>query len=125
MEINQAVKSLGALAQESRLNVFRLLVKAGPEGLSAGDISDQLKIPPATMSFHLKELAATGLISSSREGRSLIYSLQPEVVNELLQFLMQECCQGRPELCQIDYVSDDACCEKPATRTPKTSKRKS
>lgn len=124
MEINQAVKSLGALAQESRLNVFRLLVKAGPEGLSAGGISDQLEIPPATMSFHLKELAATGLIASSREGRSLIYSLQPEVVNELLQFLMQECCQGRPELCQIDYVAKDVCCEKPASSTAKTSKRK-
>ena len=98
MEIKQAVKSLAALAQESRLNVFRLLVEAGEEGLSAGEISDRLDSPPATMSFHLKELTATGLIAPKRDGRSMIYSLQPDRMNELLQFLMQDCCQGRPEL---------------------------
>lgn len=103
MKVKQAVKSLAALAQESRLNVFRLLVKAGEEGLSAGDLSEQLSIPPATLSFHLKELAATGLIDSVRHGRSIIYKLQPDETKSLLQFLMQECCQGRPELCQLDF----------------------
>ena len=120
MEIQQAVKGLAALAQESRLNVFRLLVEAGAEGLSAGEISERLEISPATMSFHLKELSSTGLIAPIRQGRSLIYSLQPDVMNELLQFLMQDCCQGRPELCQPDWSKDDSCCDK----SPKKRGRK-
>jgi DNA-binding transcriptional ArsR family regulator len=103
MKTKQAVKALAALAQESRLDAFRLLVEAGRKGLSAGEISERLDIPPATMSFHLKELTATGLISPTRNGRSLIYSLQPEVMNDLLQFLIRDCCQGRPELCQPGF----------------------
>jgi len=123
MEIKQAVKSLAALAQESRLNVFRLLVEAGEEGLSAGEISDRLDSPPATMSFHLKELTATGLIAPKRDGRSMIYSLQPDRMNELLQFLMQDCCQGRPELCQPDFTRDKTCCEKPKRKSSAKSVR--
>lgn len=102
MEIKQAVKLLASLAQESRLAIFRLLVTVGPSGLPAGEIATQLEIPPATLSFHLKELTATGLIDMRREGRSLIYFLQPQMVNQLLQFLTRDCCQGRPELCQLD-----------------------
>jgi DNA-binding transcriptional ArsR family regulator len=111
MKMSQAVKVLAALAQESRLNVFRLLVGAGNEGLAAGDIAARLHLPPATLSFHLKELAATGLIAAKRDGRSLVYSLQPDIVNELMEFLMQDCCKGRPELCQPDFRYGEACCE--------------
>ncbi len=98
--IGQAVKSLAALAQESRLRTFRLLVRGGREGLSAGEIARQLDVPPATLSFHLKELAAAGLVQQSKEGRSVIYSLDTEAIAGLFEFLMHDCCQGRPELCR-------------------------
>ncbi len=104
METSQAVKALAALAQATRLNVFRALVEAGAEGLSAGEIAEQLDVPAATLSFHLKELVATELIVQTRHGRSLIYALQPDVMNELLKFLVEDCCQGRPELCQPGYA---------------------
>ncbi len=74
--------------------------------MSAGEIANQLDVPAATLSFHLKELAATDLIAQSRNGRSLIYSLRPDVMNDLLKFLMHDCCQGRPELCQPDFRID-------------------
>lgn len=99
MELEQAVKGLAALAQESRLRVFRLLVEAGGQGLAAGVISEQLGLPPATTSFHLKELANAGLIQSTRDGRSLIYSINADAIGELLGYLVQDCCKGRPELC--------------------------
>ncbi|HMO13138.1 MAG TPA: metalloregulator ArsR/SmtB family transcription factor [Pirellulaceae bacterium] len=124
METKQAVKALAALAQESRLDVFRLLVEAGTDGMSAGEISERLIIPPATMSFHLKELSATGLIEPTRSGRSLIYSLRPDVMNELLRFLIQDCCQGRPELCQPGFTYIKACCESPRGKSSKRSRRK-
>ena len=98
--IEQAIKSLSALAQESRLKVFRLLVRAGALGIPAGEISDQLGIPPATLSFHLKELSSSGLINQSKKGRCVIYSMNAEAIGALMEFLMQDCCQGRPELCQ-------------------------
>ena len=99
METKQAVLALTALAQESRLRLFRLLVPAGEEGLAAGDIAEQLGVPPATLTFHLKELSHAGLIESQREGRSIRYSLCVAGMRELLTFLTQDCCQGRPELC--------------------------
>lgn len=99
----QAVKALSALAQESRLNAFRLLVTAGEEGMAAGEIAEQLEVPPATLSFHLKELAAAELINQVRDGRSIIYSLNVDSISSLMEFLMHDCCQGRPELCQPDF----------------------
>ena len=105
MEIKQAVKALSALAQDSRLEVFRLLVRAGPGGLAAGRIAEDLGIAPATMSFHLSQLANAGLIVDRRDGRSIIYSLNVKGMRELLAFLMEDCCQGRPELC----ASQKAC----------------
>lgn len=125
MKTKQAVKALAALAQECRLSVFRLLVEAGAEGIPAGEISERLEIPAATMSFHLKELTATGLIASLRNGRSLIYSLQPDVMNELMKFLMQDCCQGRPELCQPDFLKTAVCCETVKSKKPRRSFRRS
>lgn len=106
--IDQAIKSLGALAQESRLQAFRLLVRAGEQGMPAGEISEQLGIPPATLSFHLKELAAAGLVRQTKRGRSVIYSMNVDAIGALMEFLMQDCCQGRPELCQPEKRSKSA-----------------
>jgi ArsR family transcriptional regulator len=111
MEIKQAVAALTALAQESRLRVFRLLVPAGEAGLPAGEIAERLELPPATLTFHLKELSHAGLVESRREGRSIIYSLRCDGMRELLDFLAKDCCQGQPELCSIST---------PATRAAKT-----
>lgn len=101
MEMKDAVRTLTALAQDSRLEVFRLLVRSGTEGLSAGTISEYLDIPPPTLSFHLTHLANAKLVEAHREGRSMIYTLKIEGIRELMAFLTEDCCQGRPELCSI------------------------
>ena len=95
MKIQDAVSALGALAQETRLDVFRLLVRAGSEGRAAGEIAEELGVPSATLSFHLKELKNAGIVSCEREGRSLIYSPNFSMMNDLLAFLTKNCCQGR------------------------------
>jgi len=100
MKIKDAVAALSALAQESRLEVFRLLVPLGEEGLAAGEIAEQLKIAPATLTFHLKELCHARLLKSHREGRSIIYALRPEGMRGLMEFISEDCCQGQPHLCQ-------------------------
>lgn len=99
MEVKTAATALAALAQEYRLSVFRLLVPAGAAGLAAGEIAESLEIPPATLTFHLKELRHAGLIESRREGRSIRYSICESGVCELIAFLLQDCCNGQPELC--------------------------
>jgi DNA-binding transcriptional ArsR family regulator len=99
MDIYTTVKSLGALAQESRLAAFRLLVRHGDAGLAAGEIARELSIPHNTMSSHLAILANAGLVNSRRESRSIIYSIDFGGTRELLSFLMQDCCQGLPEIC--------------------------
>jgi DNA-binding transcriptional ArsR family regulator len=87
---------LAALAQESRLAIFRLLVQAGPEGLAAGRIGEALGIPPSSLSFHLKELSYAGLVTSRQESRYVIYSANFEAMADLLAFLTENCCGGRP-----------------------------
>lgn len=109
MELNEVVTGFGALAQPARLQVFRLLVKAGDEGMCAGDLSREMGIPKNTMSFHLKELVNAKLISSERNGRSITYTLHKEGIRQLLQFLMEDCCQGRPDLCFPDACAEDSC----------------
>ena len=99
MESKDAIETLGALAQETRLAVFRLLVSAGNDGLVVGQIVDALGIPGPTLSFHLKELTRAGLVVPQREGRSIRYALSVERMREFLSFLSDDCCQGRPELC--------------------------
>ena len=94
MEKQGVISVLAALAQETRLDVFRLLVRAGREGLPAGAIGDTLGVPSATLSFHLKELKSCGALACRREGRSLIYSPNFRVMNELLSFLSENCCAG-------------------------------
>ena len=99
MEKLDAVAGLAALAQENRLDVFRLLVQAGPEGMPAGEIADTLGIAPNTLTFHFDRLRMAGLVSVRREGRSMIYAAQFDVMNELLGFLTENCCQGATEKC--------------------------
>lgn len=99
MEVKTAVTALTALAQESRLRIFRLLVQAGENGIAAGEIGEELDIPAATLTFHLKELSHAGLIQSEREGRSIRYALRIVGIRDLLNYLLHDCCKGRPELC--------------------------
>lgn len=95
MNISNAVDSLGALAQETRLNIFRLLVRHAPGGLPAGTIARRLRLPGPTLSFHLNVLAATGLVKPHKNGRSISYSANLAAVNRLTSFLMENCCGGR------------------------------
>ncbi|QDY99427.1 winged helix-turn-helix transcriptional regulator [Nitratireductor mangrovi] len=97
---NEALDALAALGQETRLDVFRLLVRAGPEGVPAGDIADRLGAVQNTMSAHLKVLAQAGLIAARRDGRSVRYSADMTGFRDLLAYLMEDCCNGRPELCR-------------------------
>ncbi|MGH7793928.1 MAG: ArsR/SmtB family transcription factor [Candidatus Binatia bacterium] len=99
MEIREAVSALAALAQETRLGVFRLLIEAGPEGLSVGRIGETLKVPGATLSFHLKELARAGLVSSRQDRQFIYYAVDFERMAALMTFLTQNCCQGMPQKC--------------------------
>jgi DNA-binding transcriptional ArsR family regulator len=92
METTQAVKALGALAQETRLTVFRLLVEAGPDGMAAGDIAAELDLPPATLSFHLAQLANAGLVRGRQAGRFIYYAPDFTVMNGLVGFLTENCC---------------------------------
>ena len=94
METSDAVGSLSALAQASRLAIYRELVQAGPEGRSAGGIGIALGLPPATLSFHLAHLARAGLIQARQEGRFIIYSTDFSVMNDLLAYLTDNCCGG-------------------------------
>ena len=96
METNDAVIALSALAQASRLAVFRALVQAGPNGLAAGRISELTDIPPSSLSFHLKELSHAGLAVPRQEGRFVIYTAQFYTMNALLVFLTENCCGGNP-----------------------------
>jgi len=97
METAEAVESLSALAHETRLEVFRLLVQAGPDGLAAGAVGDVLDIPAPTLSFHLKELRQAGLVGSERVGRSQIYRADYPAMSDLLTFLTEKCCEGVAE----------------------------
>jgi ArsR family transcriptional regulator len=92
MEANQAVTSLAALAQETRLAIYRLLVEAGPTGMAVGEIGAAVKIAPATLSFHLKELANAGLTASRQDGRYIFYSANYPQMNALVAFLTENCC---------------------------------
>jgi ArsR family transcriptional regulator, arsenate/arsenite/antimonite-responsive transcriptional repressor len=93
--MSEIVDALAALAQETRLKAYRLLVEAGPEGLSAGRIGEELDLPPATLSFHLAHLARTGLVKSRQDGRFVIYSTDFANMNQLVGYLTENCCGGR------------------------------
>ena len=99
MEQKTALAVLAALAQETRLRAFRILVAAGPTGLAAGDLAARLDVPPPTLSFHLRDLCAAGLTLATREGRSIRYAADFDTMGGLMAFLTENCCGGRPELC--------------------------
>lgn len=108
-----AVDALGALAHETRLAVFRALVKAGPDGMIAGAIADHCGVPPSTMSHHLATLERAGLVASERESRVIHYRADYAAMRRLLTFLMQDCCGGVPEMCG-DLLAGRTC--EPLTR---------
>jgi ArsR family transcriptional regulator, arsenate/arsenite/antimonite-responsive transcriptional repressor len=96
METINAVSKLAALAQETRLAIFRLLVEAGPDGMNAGAIAETLGIPPATLSFHVAHLVRAGLVSPRQESRFIFYTTDFAAMDELIAYLSENCCQGKP-----------------------------
>lgn len=115
MEADTAIRRLAALAQDSRLAVFRLLVRAGADGMAAGEIARSLGVTPNTLSAQLNVLSNAGLVSSRRAGRSIIYAADYDRMSELLVYLMEDCCQGRPEVCapMAEAAARGACCDQP------------
>ena len=99
MENKQALACLAALAHETRLAIFRLLVRQGPEGVPAGELAQRLSVPSPTLSFHLKELERAGLIQATRRHRQILYATDYAGMRGLMDFLTRDCCQGVPELC--------------------------
>ena len=123
MKNKDAVTALAALAQETRLSIFRLLVQAGPEGVPAGVIGETLGVPAATLSFHLKELAHAGLVASRQEGRFIYYSTDYSQMAALMTFLTQNCCQGMPEEClTVMETALGRCCPPEPKRNPARSR---
>jgi DNA-binding transcriptional ArsR family regulator/GNAT superfamily N-acetyltransferase len=102
MKSSEAIVALGALASESRLAVFRLLVKRGPSGFTPSELAERLDVPAPTLSFHLKELVHAGLVSSRREGRNLYYGPDFEHMSALISFLTANCCSLADEGCDVD-----------------------
>lgn len=125
MKKSTVTVALGALAQETRLDIFRLLVQKGPEGMPAGEIGARLGQPSPTLSFHLNQLRFAGLISSRRASRSIIYSANFKAMIELLAYLTDNCCGGRPELCAPAAPSGcgSQCAPQTTTVTPKKNRR--
>ncbi|GEP12788.1 ArsR/SmtB family transcription factor [Methylobacterium gnaphalii] len=109
MDERQAVAAFAALGQENRFRVVRALVTAGPDGLAAGALATEVGVSATNLTFHLKELSHAGLIQSRREGKSIIYSAAYEGLSNLIAFLMRDCCQGRPEVCDPAVAALSAC----------------
>ena len=118
-----AVSTLAALAQETRLAIFRLLVEAGRDGESVGRIGATLKVPGATLSFHLKELARAGLVTSRQERQFFYYAVDFERMAELMAFLTQNCCQGMPQKCLTVVETALGSCCAPAKLKSKAKRR--
>jgi DNA-binding transcriptional ArsR family regulator len=114
-----ALATLAALGQPTRLEIFRLLMRHEPEGLPAGAIAEAIGCPHNSLSSHLSILARSGLARGVREGRSIIYRADVEVIRAIIAFLITDCCNGHPELCNLqDALEDKACCP------PKTTRRR-
>ena len=110
MESNEALDVFAALSQPTRLDAFRLIVNHEPDGLPAGEIARLLDVPQNTMSTHLAVLARAGLISSERHSRSVVYRAEIDRVREIASFLVNDCCGGRPELCEPLVAEFTPCC---------------
>ena len=114
MEQSQARDCFAALAQDTRLAIVRLLVKAGDSGVAAGAFAEDVGVSASNVSFHLKELEHAGLIVQRREARSIIYAADYSALRDLIGFLMEDCCGGRPEICAVDLAPS---CKPAAKRT--------
>jgi ArsR family transcriptional regulator len=101
MEVSNAIAALAALAQENRLEIFRLLVQAGPDGMAAGQVADQLGLAPNTLTFHFDRLRFAGLVTVRRDGRSMIYAARFAAMNDLVSFLTENCCQGAQQCAPV------------------------
>ena len=109
MEAKQAIDALGSLAQEHRLAIFRLLVKTGKEGMAAGAIAEKLDVLPSTLSFHLAHLTRAGLLTQERQSRTLIYRANYASMNELVAYLLENCCAG--DACAVDLLATQGACK--------------
>jgi ArsR family transcriptional regulator, arsenate/arsenite/antimonite-responsive transcriptional repressor len=118
MKLTNAVSCLEALAQETRLSIYRALVQAGPDGLAAGAIAQEVQTPASTLSFHLKALAAAGLIRARQDGRFIYYATDYTAMSELVAFLTENCCRGMPgaQMARIGRAVA-SCCEPAKTTT--------
>lgn len=110
MDANDTIEALAALAQPTRLEAFRVLAAAEPDGIAAGDLARRLDVPQNTMSAHLAVLARAGLATSDRQGRSIIYRADLPALRKVLLFLLQDCCDGRPEICAPLIADLSPCC---------------
>ncbi|TIV55491.1 metalloregulator ArsR/SmtB family transcription factor [Mesorhizobium sp.] len=109
MDERGALIAFGALSQETRLRLLRSLVIAGPDGIAAGSLAEQLEVSPSNVSFHVKQLERAGLVSARREARSIVYSAEYDALSGLIRFLMEDCCSGRPEICMHPLAAP--CCQ--------------
>ncbi len=114
MESDSAILAFAALAQPTRLAVFRLLMAHEPDGLPAGDVARRLDVPHNTLSTHLGVLSRAGLVRATRRSRSIVYRARPEAVTALASFLVKDCCRGRPDIC-APLIADLTPCCSPAT----------
>lgn len=111
MKTKTAIAGLSALAQETRLAAFRRLMQALPDGISAGDLAAGLAVPPSTLSAHLAILAGAGLVEAVREGRTILYRADQDGIGNLLNFLVRDCCRGRPDACaRLLHSALPTCC---------------
>ena len=115
MDQAQALDAFAALSQETRLEMVRTLVRAGPQGLPAGTVAENVGVSSSSASFHLAHLERAGLVQSRREARSIVYSVSYANLSALVGFLMRDCCQGHPEVCApaVDALSASSCCVPP------------
>lgn len=122
MEINEAVTSLAALAQESRLSIYRLLVQAGPAGMAVGNVAENLGIPAATLSFHLKELTRAELITARQDGRFIYHSANFPQMAALLGYLTENCCRGMPQECLgvLETALAECCAPQPKRKSKRS-----
>jgi len=125
MEASKAVGALGALAHDTRLEIFRLLVQGGPEGMPAGQLAGKLRIPAPTLSFHLNHLRQAGLISFRRNSRLIIYTADYTAMTDLLGYLTENCCQGQPNACAIPSCAPSSQSKRIQTRAARRVKGKS
>lgn len=113
MDERQALIAFGAMSQETRLRIVRLLVRAGSEGIAAGSIAEAAGVSASNVSFHLKELERAGLVTARREARSIVYSAEYDALSGLIRFLMEDCCAGNPAICAPVLSPSQSCCEPP------------